>query len=520
MRKSLVVFLVLTLVVGIAFFGCKKKEPEITTLVYATTESITNMDTSNAYDFHTWELFQNINMALLTYAPGTTELIPGLAESYTVNDAADEYTFKLRPGLKFSDGTAFTAEAVKWSIDRVIALEGDPSWLVVSFVDSVEVIDDLTVKFNLTGPVGFFPSLVASVPYQPLNPAIYPEDRWINDPEELTGGVLTGMGPYMLSSFKRDEEIILDANPNYYGEKPKIDRIVIRYFADATTMRLALEKGEVDLVFKTLNPSDIQDLAGNDAYRYYKMPGPYIRYLCFETSEGLFSDKRLRQAVAALIDRQDIIDKVFLGQEAPLYSMVPNGMIYHTDEFKTALGDGNVELAEKLLAEAGYTAANPLEFELWYPPQHYGDTEVDMVEVMKAQFEATPAVKVELKPAEWATYIQNLDTKQMKVFTLGWYPDYIDPDNYTAAFASSDGSPGMGIYFSDPEWDALFVQEQTSTDPAEREMVFEKMQKLWADEVPTAPIFQGNLHLFTKPNVGGVNISPTLIFNYDQLFFE
>jgi ABC-type transport system substrate-binding protein len=81
MRKYLLVFLVVVIIAGLAVFGCKPKEPEMTTLVYATTESITNMDTSNAYDFHTWELFQNINVALLTYAPGTTDLIPGLAES-------------------------------------------------------------------------------------------------------------------------------------------------------------------------------------------------------------------------------------------------------------------------------------------------------------------------------------------------------------------------------------------------------------------------------------------------------
>jgi peptide/nickel transport system substrate-binding protein len=519
MKKFVCILALLVAASALVFSGGSAPE-ETKTLVYATTESLTVLDPSNAYDFHTWELFQNIGQGLLKYKPGTTEIIPGLAESYTASAGADEYTFKLREGLKFSDGTPFDAEVVKWSVDRVMALEGDPSWLATSYVDSVEVVDQYTVRFILQGPVGFYPSVVATVPYFPMNPELYPEDRWINDPSELNGGEYAGLGPYNLVSFKRDEEMIFEANPDYYGEKPNIDRIVIRYFADATTMRLALERGEVDLVYKTLNPSDIEDLSQNSDYKTFKMSGPYIRYLCFETSEGLFSDKRLRQAVGALIDRQEIIDKVFLGQNAPLYSMVPNGMIYHTDDFKTQLGDGNIELAEKLLAEAGYNAGNPLEFDLWYPPQHYGDTEKDMVEVMQAQMQRTPVVKVNLKSAEWATYINNLDTKQMKVFTLGWYPDYIDPDNYTAAFASSEGSPGMGIYFSDPQWDALFDQEQTSSDPAVREQVFKELQMLWTEECPTVPIFQGNLYVFTKQNVSGVNIGPTLIFNYDQLEME
>lgn len=220
MKKFLMILCVTFLVVSFALVvSCKKEEEavveepeEMQTLVYATTEKISDVDPSNAYDFHTWELFQNINRGLLSYKPGTTEIIPGLAESYTVNDAGDVYTFTLRSGVQFTDGTPFNAEAVKWSIDRVMRLQGDPSWLVTDFVDSVEAVDDLTVKFNLKGPVGFFPSLVASVPYFPVNPNIYPADKWVNDPSELTGGELVGLGPYKVVSFKRDEEIILEEN--------------------------------------------------------------------------------------------------------------------------------------------------------------------------------------------------------------------------------------------------------------------------------------------------------------------
>jgi peptide/nickel transport system substrate-binding protein len=519
MRK-LWVSLLITLVAAGAAFAAGDMEMEQATLVYATTEKITDVDPANAYDFHTWEIFQNINRGLLAYKPGTTELIPGLAESYDVNDAGDVYTFNLRQGINFSDGTPFNADAVKWSIDRVIRLGGDPSWLVTDFVESVEVVDEYTVRFNLVGSVGFFPSLVASVPYFPVNKNVYPADQWVNDPSELAGGELVGLGPYKVASFKRDEEIILEANPEYYGTEPNIPRIVIRYYADATTMRLALERGEVDLVYKDLNPSDKADLTEDARFNSHEIPGAQIRYLCFETSESVFSEAPLRRAVAALIDRPDVIEKVFLGQQTPLYSMVPKGMIYHTDYFKSELGDGNVQLAEQILSDQGYSASNPFEFELWYTPSHYGDTEVDMAEVLRAQFEATDMIDVELKSAEWATYIDNFDTKQMPAFLLGWYPDYIDPDNYTAAFGGTSGSAGMGIYFSDRQWDRLFQREQTSTDPEVREEVFEELQMLWTEQVPTAPILQGNLFVFTQPNVTGVKIGPTMIFNYDTLDFQ
>ena len=406
-----------------------------TTIVYGTTEKITDMDPANAYDFHTWEIFQNIYQGLMAYPAGQTDLVPGLAESYTVGADGKEYTFKLRAGLKFSDGAPLDAAAVKWSIDRTIALAGDPSWLVTDFVDHVEAVDATTVKFVLKNPVAYFPSLVATPPYFPINPKVYPKDKIIKDPSELNGGKLVGPGSYTVMSFKRDEEIILQANPNYYGEKPKNDRVVIRYFADATTMRLALEKGELDIAFKTLNPSDISDLQKSDKVLTVMGEGPYIRYICFVCDKEPFNDKVLRQAVAAAVNRPEIIRKVFLGQNLPLYSMVPKGMWSHNEAFKDTLGDGNMAKTKELLASKGYNEQNPLTFDFWYSPSHYGDTEVDVAAVIKAQLEATGVIKVTVKSAEWATYKDNWAKKVMPVYLLGWYPDYIDPDNYTAAFA-------------------------------------------------------------------------------------
>jgi peptide/nickel transport system substrate-binding protein len=487
-------------------------------IVYGTAEKVIDMDPANAYDFHTWEIFYNIYQGLLRYPPGKTNLVPGLAKSYSISADGKEYTFKLREGVKFSDGTPFDAQAVKWSLDRVIALKGDPSWLVTDFVDHVEVVDKYTVKYVLKNPVAYFPSLVASVPYYPVNPNIYPQDKIIRDPSELKGGKLVGLGPYKVTSFKRDQEIVLDANPNFYGEKPQNDRVVIRYFADATTMRLALEKGEVDFVFKTLNPSDIKDLEKSSKVLTIKAQGPYIRYICFLTDTPPWNDKVLRQAVAAAVNRSQLIEKVFLGQNAPLYSMVPNGMWSHTNAFRAVYGaDGNLKMARELLASRGYTKSNPLTFDFWYTPSHYGDTEVDIAAVLKNQLEATGVMKVNVKSAEWAAYRDNWSNKVMPVWLLGWYPDYIDPDNYTAAFAGTAGSKGLGIHFSNPKWDAKFVEGQTVTDMEKRAIIYQDIQQWWTDEVPTCPLFQGTLYLFTQKDIRGIMLSPTLQFNYGPI---
>ena len=105
----------------------------------------------------------------------------------------------------------------------------------------------------------------------------------------------------------------------------------------------------------------------------------------------------------------------------------------------------------------------------------------------------------------------------MAAYLLGWYPDYVDPDDYTAAFAQTDGSAGEGIYFSNKTWDDLFVKEEQSLDPKVRADVFKQVQKMWTDEAMTVPIFQGNLYIITQKNVTGVKVGPPLIFNYDEL---
>ncbi|MCG6909372.1 MAG: ABC transporter substrate-binding protein [Deltaproteobacteria bacterium] len=508
------VLIVLSLLAVTVFFISGSGFAKSQALVYGTTEKVTDMDPCNAYDFHTWEIFYNIYQGLMGYPPGETNLVPGLAESYTISDDGKAYTFNLKKGLKFSDGTPFDSQTVKWSIDRVMRIAGDPSWLVTDFVESVEAVDKYRVKFNLKNPVAYFPSLVATPPYYPVNPNVYPADKIVKNPSELKGGKLVGLGPYQAVSFKRDEEIVLDLNPYYAGDKPLNDRVVIRYFADATTMRLALEKGELDFAFKSFNPSDIKDLENSSKIKTIKGQGPYIRYVCFQCETPPFDDKVVRQGIAAALNRKEIIKKVFLGQNAPLYSMVPMGMWTHTDSFKFAFGDGNIAKAKELLASKGFNSSNKLKFDFWYTPSHYGDTEVDMAAVIKSQLEATGVMEVTVKSAEWATYKQNWHQKLMPVYLLGWYPDYIDPDNYTAAFAGTAGSKGNGIYFSSPVWDALFVEGQKNPDPAKRAAVYGQVQQMWTDEVPTAPIFQGTLYLFSQKNIEGIMISPTLQFIY------
>ena len=479
--------------------------PRDQTIIIGTTDSVTDLDPAETYDFHTWELFYNMAGGLLTYIPGTTKLMPQLAEDLpTVSDDGLEWTFKLRPGMVFPDGTPLDAHAVKWSVDRVVRLQGDPNWLVSAFLDEAVVVDDLTIKFKLQNPVGFFPYLMVDPPWFPVSPNCYSEDGFDSD------STCSGLGPYKIVRWERDVELELEANPDYPGRAPQANKVIVKYFADATTMRLALENGEIDVAWKTLLPTDYVDLESNPNVTVIESPGAYIRYICFNATTPPFDNFKVKQAISLAIDRDEISDRVYLATHKPLYSMVPMGMEGHVDAFP----ERDLEAAKALLAEAGYSEASPLEMDLWWTPTHYGDTEADVATVMKTNLEATGMIKVTLQSAEWATYTDYFGPGTMPVFLLGWYPDYLDPDNYTWSFAHSEAADDLGIFYASEEMDALLEAAQTETAMEVRMDLYEQIQELWTTECPTVPFTQGSLYVVTLKNVTGVTLAPYMQLPY------
>jgi len=473
-------------------------------IIIGVTDKVSDIDPANAYDFYTWEVLLNIMGGLMRYAPGTTELEPGLAISYTVSPDGKEYTFKLRPNLYFADGTPMTAEDVVRSIKRVMDINGDPAWLVTDFVKDVVALDDRTVKFILSKPVAFFPALTATAPYYPVHPAYKPKEI---DSDQTAGGV----GPYKIVKWVRDVELVLEANEYWWAGAPKTKRIVIKFYKDATALRMALEAGEIDIAWRTLRPTDIEDLKGKSGIKVIEAPGAYIRYIIFNTNIPPFDNPLVRKALAAAINRETICQKIFLGTTIPLYSMVPAGMWSHKDSFKEKYGEHNIDLAKKLLSEAGYSETNKLKIELWYTPTHYGDTEVDVATLIKDAWEETGMVEVELKSAEWTTYLDYTRKGMLGASLYGWYPDYIDPDNYLSSFVDAKWT---GYAYKNPEVKRLLDEAQIKPTIEERTKLYERVQDIWAEDAAIVPIFQGKLTIAVRENIEGVVLDPVMLFRY------
>ncbi|MGC8543240.1 MAG: ABC transporter substrate-binding protein [Vulcanisaeta sp.] len=524
MRRGLV--LAVTLIVIIAIIGFiiyyQSQRPPPTkapttaqladTVVIGVTDKVTDLDPANAYDFFTWEVLSNIMDGLVKYKPGTDEIVPALAVSWEVRDNGTIWIFHLRHDARFCDGRPVTAYDIVRSIKRVMALHGDPSWLVTEFVDDVVALDNYTVEFKLRVPASYFLALVATPPYFPVSPN-YPNNTIVSD---ATWG---GAGPYCIKEFVRDDHIILEANPYYYGDKPKTKTIIIKFYKDASSLRLAIENGEVDIAWRTLRPQDYVALSSNPNLVVQAIPGSFIRYIVFNTNMSPVNNVLVRKAIAAAINRTELAVKVFFNTMTPLYSLVPMGMWSHTDAFKEAYGPGpNITLARQYLMQAGYDENHKLVIELWYTPTHYGDTEADLATLIKQQLETTGMIVVQIKSAEWATYVDNARNGRMMVYLLGWYPDYIDPDDFLTPFLMSTANGWTGSHYSNPLVDKLLETAEVLTNQTARAQIYIEVQKILASDAPYIPLLQGNLMIVYNKKVGGIEIGPTMLMPYYTIY--
>lgn len=509
---------VLAIVAFAAFTACQPTVPAddrtpsnqaTSAFVIGTTDSWSSFESAWVYSFHDWELFHQCADGLINVLPGSAgETYNALAESYDVSDDGLVYTFRLRQGVVFPDGTPLNADAVVFSLNRIATIDAllgaNAGFLYTDYAAGVEKIDDMTVAVTFNDAYPFALQLIATNPWKILNP-----NKW-SAQEAGTTNTACGIGPYVLTSFTEGEETILDANPTYYGDAPREQKVIVRYFADSPTMALALQNDEIDVAWKSLAPADMHALDGVPGITIETAGGTETRFIVYNATTPPYDDPRVRLGLAQLLEREQLTDLGWQGSKVPLYSMIPPGFLGYKPTYQ---GTENVDAGRALLAEAGFTEANPLVLDLWYSPTHYGDTEADVATVLKQQWDASGVVEASLQYLEWAAYRPAGKTGKLPVSLLGWYPDYLDPDNYTNVFAHS---PALwsGSRYSNPEMDRLLDAQAGELDEAARISLLEQVQDLWVTESPYVPLAQGKLVIAYGDNISGVVLDPIAHLHY------
>jgi peptide/nickel transport system substrate-binding protein len=482
------------------------------TIIRGTTDQPVSYDPAGAYDLPSYDVIYNAYQNVLTVPPGENKPQPEAAESCEFTDDVT-YECTMKDGLTFSDGSPLTAEDVAFSFERNLEI-ADPNGAssLLANMKSVEAQDDKTVVFNLKEPDATWPLVITAASFAIVPDEVYPKDE-LQDSREVVGS-----GRYTVADYSPGQQTVLEVNPEYTGDDPaENDGAIVQYFDKSSALKLALEQGDVDIAYRSLSPTELDDLRDADGIEVVSGNGTEIRYLVFNTKlqPGDDDDQKLaiRQAVAQTIDRQSIAENVYNDTVQPLYSMVPEGLEFATDAFAEEYGEEpDPDGAQKTLDDAGVKTPVPLE--VWWTPSHYGPASGDEYAEIKRQLDDSGLFDVTLKSTEWSQYSEAAFTDKYPEYQLGWFPDYPDADDYTASFYAKDSF--LNTHYVNPEMEKLLAEEKQSTDEATRAKAFEEIQRIGAEDAPTIPIWQGDQVAGVRDGVSGVEdtFDPSFIFRF------
>lgn len=518
------------------------------TIVIGTTDSVqTTLDPADAYDYFAQSVvILNIGDGLVDYKPGSSTYVPALATDWSVTPNGTVYTFNLRQGVKFADGTPFNATVVQYSVEREFAIQesagpfvgagvGGSGAQCCGVLNHTEVTGPYQVKFFLNEPFTAFLGMVAFQALWPVDPKVAPMPAHPNPGTNegivnYTSSCATnpspcnpnGLGPYKLTKWDRsagkDVEMDFTANPNYWNATngwPKTQNIIIKFYSDSTSLALALTNGEIDVAYRQLAPTDLQSFQGNSNYKVWTGPGSFIQYLVFDLKDKALT-QTVRQALSYAINRSAIASNVFLGTVQPLYSMIPAGMSYHTDQFKTNYGDANIAQSQALLTQAGYSASHQLIVNLTYPTGHYTSTDGIALQLKQA-LEKTGMISVVTSSSPWSSYKASTQADQLQAYIYGWYPDYVDPYDYQVPFYPADGTGFLHDNFVNSTLSGLFRQIASTSSTTTLASLYSQAQTIEAQQAPVVPLFQGTSIAVSSPKVTGIVLDITIWFRLGLL---
>lgn len=497
-------------------------------ILVGTTDKVVTLDPAGSYDNGSFAVQNQIYAFLLNSPLGSPDPQPDLAESAEFT-APNDYTVVLKPDLKFANGHDLTASDVKFTFDRQLAIAAPdgPSSLLYN-LDSTEVVDDTTVVFHLKAANDqVFPQILTTFPGAIVDEEVFSATELTSDDDIVAGKAFNGQ--YEIASYDFNKTIEFVPNPNYAGllGPAQNSSVILSYYADSSNLKLDVQQGNIDVAYRSLSATDVADLRADDNVTVHDGPGGEIRYIVFNFNTQPYGAttaeadpakaQAVRQAVASLVDRQEIADQVYKGTYTPLYSFVPDGFTGATTVLKDLYGDGSggpdATKAAAILAAAG--VSTPVALSLQYNPDHYGPSSGDEYALVKSQLEADGLFTVDLQSTEWVQYSEDRVSDVYPAYQLGWFPDYSDADNYLTPFFLTNNF--LGNHYSNPTVDELITQQGVTQDPAERTKIIEQIQAVVGEDLSTVPLLQGAQVAVSGKTIDGLTLDASFKFRFATL---
>lgn len=481
------------------------------TLVLGTIGNPPSFDPVGATEIHNNAAAINMYNALVQVKQGTNDLEMDLAESMEPSADGLEYTFKLREGVKFHDGTELTAADVKYTVDRMLALKKGVYRNLAPLVGA-DVVDDYTVTLKLDAPFPALPQaltrlyILNSKLVQANEEAGDMGEKWLVDHD-------AGSGPYMLTSWQRESSVTMDKFPDYFKgwEGNHADRVIWRIIKEAGALQLAIQNGELD--WSRVPQPDVwlklKDTPGIVTHADQRLSQFYI---AFNTKNEYLQDPKIRQALSLVYDYQGYADKTLSGLAQVASGPIPPFIACHDASITPA--QLNIEQAKKLMSESKYPDGG---FELDIAYQDTTSDEPSVVQILQA---GASEIGIQVKPVamEWGAKV-NLFSKEETSPAMGtiWViPSYSDPDQFLSTIGASANAGNGGnnfAWYSNPEVDALLQQARSETDQTKRCELYKQVQEQWVQDAPYANIVIGQALSASQEWLKGYAYTPAQHFS-------
>jgi dipeptide transport system substrate-binding protein len=470
---------------------------------------------------------------LVQFEIGTTNIVPGLAESWTVSPDGKTYTFKLRKGVKFHSNANFkptrdfNADDVLFSWSRM-ADDANPFHKITAgqtyayfddmgmknIVDSVQKIDDYTVRFNLKRPEAPFLADMA-MDFASILSKEYFDTMMKNGTPNAADAYPIGTGPFEFVSYQKDATIRYKAFDKYWGGRPKIDSLIYSITRDATARYAKLKTGECE-VMAFPKPADLAEMQKDPQISVLQKEGLNIGYIAFNVEKKPFDDKRVRQALNMAVDKGAILKAVYQGNGQVAKNPIPPILWSYNNSIKDYAYDP--AKAKELLSQAGYPSG--FDVELWYLPvtRPYNPDGKRMAEMIQADWEKV-GVRTKLITYEWAEYRKRSKTGEQSVMMFGWSGDNGDPDNFFVPLLGCEAVKGGGnvARWCNKAFEDLIIKAAQTPKQADRAKLYEQAQVIFKEEAPWITVAHSIRFDPVRKDVKGYKMDATAHHYFDKV---
>lgn len=516
-KKLLVTALASIFVVSSLLSGCGNKDSKDSntgkakTLVFAQGADPRGLDPAFVDDGESAKVIVNVFDGLLRYKSNSTELEPALATEWDISDDGKVYTFKLRQGVKFHDGTDFNADAVKFSIDRQLPPKRTDDMPYASFtfgpVDKVEVVDAYTVKIILKQPYTPFLSNLAMALAAPIvSPAAVEKfgDKFIENP--------VGTGAFKFVKWDKGQSITLEKNNEYWGDKAKVDKVVFQFIKENSVRATQLMTGAVDII-DGVDASNVAEIEKSGAKMFLEQ-GMNINYMAFNTERAPFNDAKLREAISYAINREELVKFLYQGYAEIANSQMPSFIPGFNDQVKPY--EYNPEKAKAMLKELGKENLE-LKIIAYSNPRPYNPVGQKLAESIQAYL-LKVGIKSSINVYQWTEYKGKVAQGEGDIMFYGWNGDNGDADNFLSLLDSNEIASTLNIAkYRNEEVDKLLREAREVPNGAEREKIYKDIQVILAKDAPWLPISSAKSMAAYSPKVKGFIYHPTGVVFLNQV---